>query len=144
MPPGRFLDDERVDWVASVNLLSQLPDLAVPWLGRGRPSWDARAQEEFGRMLMADHLAYLARFRAPVCLIADLEQVTEGPDGRVVRRLDPLPPSGDWRELAEWRWDIAPPGELGGGLTKFHRVAAFSRTAAARTPGRYSADPASD
>lgn len=109
--PCRFLDDERIDWVASVNLLSQLP-------GPGRSDVAGQA--------MVSHLGYLARFRAPICLLADLEQVTLDAEGAVLESADFRPLLAGWRLLAEWRWDVAPPGELGGGRYRYHRVGALA------------------
>jgi hypothetical protein len=100
----------RIDWIASVNLVSQLPF-------RGPDGRDA----------MRAHLAALERQDAPACVLADLEQVTLDSVGRVVEREDFQPLLRDWARLDEWRWDVAPPGELGGGLQRYHRVARLER-----------------
>lgn len=107
--PIRFLDDEHIDWVASVNLLSQLPGPAIDGMQADQA--------------MAEHLEYLARFRVPVCLLADLEQVTLDAGGAVTEVADFEPLLSGWRRLSEWRWDVAPAGELGGGRYRYHRVA---------------------
>lgn len=109
--PVRFLDEGRVDWVASVNLLSQLPG----------PAQSGTAME--AHAAMTAHLEYLAGFRAPVCLLADLEQVTLDCDGAVAEVVDFRPLLPGWRLSSEWRWDVAPPGELDGGRSRYHRVA---------------------
>jgi hypothetical protein len=121
--PSRFLDEPRVDWVASLNLLSQLPRLPGRWLGRSRLLLDESAIQGYGEALMRNHLAYLARFAAPVCLITDLEQVTLAADGSVVEQNDLAPLLADWLVETEWRWDVAPPGELGSQGSAWHRVA---------------------
>jgi hypothetical protein len=113
MRPARFQDEARVDWVASVNLLSQLP-------GPAQSGTAMRADAA-----MTAHLEYLARFRASVCLLADLEQVMLDGDGAVAEAVDFRPLLSGWRLLSEWRWDVAPPGELGGGRSRYHRVAAL-------------------
>lgn len=103
--PARFLDDDRIDWIASVNLLSQLPD----------------------ERSMSEHLHYLARFHGRVCLLADLEHVILDADGKIVERDDFRSLLENWRVAAEWRWQIAPPGELPGGQRRHHAVAALER-----------------
>lgn len=120
--PERFLDEADIDWVASVNLLSQLanPDTCCRGVS-------ASETETRGRELMARHLEYLGRFRAPVCLVTDVEQVTVDAAGGVLESTDFRQLLTDWRVRAEWRWDIAPPGELAGGLSRYHRVAALER-----------------
>jgi hypothetical protein len=125
--PGRFLDQDGIDWVASVNLLSQLPVQPTRWLrdhGRGRSEADL---ERIGEQLMRNHLAWLCRFQAPVCLLADLEQITLNADGHVLERRDFSTLLEGWQIQADWRWDLAPPGELGDGTSAYHRVAALTR-----------------
>jgi hypothetical protein len=113
--PGRFLDEAGIDWVASVNLLSQLdsPRLALP--------------TGYGEALMVSHLAWLARFQAPVCLVSDIEQTRHDTYGAVIERRDLRPLLANWETVSEWRWDLAPPGELADGQSAWHRVAALSR-----------------
>jgi hypothetical protein len=116
--PERFLDVDRIDWVASVNMLSQLP------ISRGVSPSETNCD---GGVLMTRHLAYLASFRAAVCLLTDLEQVTLAPDGHVETRTDFRPVLDGWQVKSAWRWDVAPPGELGGGLSRYHWVAALAQ-----------------
>jgi hypothetical protein len=123
--PNRFLDEGRIDWVASVNLLSQLPNLAEPWLRRHFAAWDEARIQAYAQSLMSHHLASLGRFHAPVCLLTDVEQVTLAEDGRILARTDFQAMLGDWAVRLDWRWDIAPPGELSDGLSRYHRVAAL-------------------
>jgi hypothetical protein len=123
--PIRFLDEERIDWVASVNLLSQLPNLVEPCLRRHFAAWDETRIHAYAYSLMSHHLASLGRFHAPVCLLTDVEQVTLAEDGRVMARTDFQTMLGDWVVHSDWRWDIAPPGELGDGLSRYHQVAAL-------------------
>lgn len=108
--PSRFLDVADIDWVASVNLVSQLP-------ARGRDGLSA----------MRAHLAYLTRLDAVVCVLADEEQVTLDAGGCAVERRDFQPLFAGWPRLGEWRWDIAPPGEMGGGASRYHRVVRLER-----------------
>lgn len=112
--PTRFLDEPAIDWVASVNLLSQL-DLGDL---RNTPTGDA---------LMANHLAWLSHFKAPVCLITDLEQHRLNGQGRTIEYRDLRSLLNDWTVESQWRWEVAPPGELHGGGTAHHLVAALTR-----------------
>jgi len=125
--PSRFLDEPRIDWVASLNLLSQLPNLPGRWLREHQPALAAGQIRDFTTALMGNHLAYLSRFEAPVCLISDLEQVTLAADGSEAQRADLTPLLSDWRARTEWLWEVAPPGELAAGGSAWHRVAALAR-----------------
>lgn len=125
--PTRFLDEPGIDWVASVNLLSQLANLPQRWLDVHRSGLDADAVSRHGEALMAGHLEWLARFRAPVCLLCDIEQTRLDAQGGMIDSVDYRPLLAGWRITSEWLWDLAPPGELGGGQTAFHRVAALAR-----------------
>lgn len=126
-PPDRFLDDPDIDWVASVNLVSQLPLLPQDWLGRRFPELDEAMLEAWGTNLMRQHLGYLAAFSAPTCLLADMEQVVQAGNGEIIERIDFASRLGLDDEAPErWRWDIAPPGEIAPGIASFHRVAACS------------------
>jgi hypothetical protein len=130
--PVRFLDEPRIDWVASLNLLSQLPRLPLRWLGKSRPPVDELTIREYGDALMRNHLAYLARFAAPVCLVTDLEQVTLADDGSEVERNDLMPWLTDWEVEFEWCWDVAPPGELADIGRAWHRVGSLYSNSIAR------------
>ncbi len=124
-PPEYFLDDPDIDWVASVNLLSQLPLLPQDWLGRRFPELDDATLDAWGTKLMRQHLDYLSAFEAPACLLADMEQVVHDLDGEIVERVDFASRLGlDHAARDQWRWDIAPPGEIAPGMASFHRVAA--------------------
>jgi hypothetical protein len=107
---ARLAGQNKIDWIASVNLLSQLP-----------PSGPD------GRGAMRAHLASLRRLDAHLCVLADQEQVTLDKGGRVVEREDFQSLLRNWTRLGEWRWDVAPPGELGGGLSRYHRIAHLER-----------------
>lgn len=123
-PPARFLDDPAVDWVASVNLLSQLPLLPLDWLRKRFPGIDETVLEDCGAQLMRQHLDYLAAFTAPVCLLADVEQTTCARNGEIIEHADFAITSAEHQPFAQWRWDIAPPGEITPDTSRFHRVAA--------------------
>lgn len=126
--PSRFLDEKTVDWVASVNLLSQLPLLPLEWLQRRFPEVREEQLARWGEGLMRRHLDYLDAFDAPVCLLADAEQTSYGADGAIIEHVD-FAAKFDLDRLAfeQWRWDVAPPGEIAPGVGRFHRVVACSR-----------------
>lgn len=123
-PPKYYLDDPEVDWVASVNLLSQLPLLPVGWLRHRFPELDEDTLEAWGAQMMRQHLDYLAAFAAPACLLADVEQTVHDRNGSIIERIDFAAQLGLDDPQNQWRWDIAPPGEIARGVASFHRVAA--------------------
>ncbi|OGS82655.1 MAG: hypothetical protein A2061_09150 [Gallionellales bacterium GWA2_59_43] len=124
-PPERFLNEPGIDWIASVNLLSQLPLLPLDWLRRRFPELDEATLETWGIRLMRQHLDYLAAFAAPTCLLADMEQTVHDRNDNVIEKIDFAARLGfDDKASEQWRWDIAPPGEIAPGIGSFHRVAA--------------------
>lgn len=125
--PEIFLDDSTVDWVASVNLLSQLPLLPLDWMRVRFPETNEAILEQWSTRLMRQHLDYLATFTAPVCLLADMAQTTYGKSGEIIDQADFSMGFGlDEQVLQQWRWDIAPVGEIAPGVGRFHRVVARS------------------
>lgn len=126
-PPTRFQDDRNIDWVASVNLLSQLPLLPQEWLARRFPEMPGDILENWGEQLMRRHLDYLGGFDASVCLLADMEQTTYGAAGEILDRTGFADRLGLREHGGEaWRWEVAPPGEIAPGVGRYHRVAAIS------------------
>lgn len=124
-PPQRFLDDTTIDWVASVNLVSQLPLLPQNWLKQQLPELDETVLDAWGSRMLRQHLDYLASFTAPACLLADREQIIYEKRGEVIERIDFTARLGlGDSPLRQWRWDIAPPGEIAPGIGSFHRVEA--------------------
>lgn len=123
--PRRFLDDENIDFVVSLNLLSQLPLALSAWLLRRKPPLPEAAVEAFALETMRRHLEYLSAFDASVCLIADAEQLSYDANHRLLVSTD----YAGYFQLDRWAceswwWDIAPPGELSGGVHARHRVVA--------------------
>lgn len=126
-PPSEFLDNPTVDWVASANLLSQLPLLPLGWLRKRFPEIDEATLEEWSTKLMRQHLDYLAAFPAPVCMLADMEQMTYDRNGKITEHADFAAKLGlEHQVLTQWRWDIAPPGEIAPGIGRYHRVATLA------------------
>ena len=125
LPPRHFLDDPTIDWVASVNLVSQLPLLPLDWLRQQFPELDETMLDAWGTRMMRQHLDYLASFAAPVCLLADKEQTVYHRNGEVAEQIDfsvLLDPVN--HPMQQWRWDIAPSGELAPDTGSHHLVTA--------------------
>jgi hypothetical protein len=132
--PFALLQEPDVDLVLSLNLLSQLGVLPEDWLRRrgGAAAGEAAA---FGAALTRAHLADLARCRAAVCLVSDIEWMHIDPAGGVVERgssiFDVPPPAAS----QEWLWTIAPAPEVARRLSEVRRVIV------AHDPGKHSQAP---
>lgn len=105
--PELFVGDDRVDFVASVNLLSQLPCMPVGYLRRVGVHAPA-AIDAFARDIVRAHLDYLPRLPGVVTLIADYEARTLNRNGDVLKQTStvydvPLPAGGE-----EWVWRLVP------------------------------------
>jgi hypothetical protein len=105
--PKLFLDEPEVDFVASVNLLSQLPCMPIAYLTQ-QAVHTKEAINEYARDLIRAHLKYLGRMSGRVALITDFERLKIAPSGEVVERRDlffgvPWPNRGE-----EWEWKLAP------------------------------------
>jgi hypothetical protein len=119
--PGLLLDDPAVDYVASVNLLSQLPYTPSCYLRR----WNKHSHERleaFARQLITAHLDYLRRFRGVVSLITDVAYLYYDSQDQLTEETGALhgvevPWSGQ-----EWIWRLAPRCRSGGCTSLFHRV----------------------
>lgn len=104
--PDFLRDDPEVDYVASVNLLSQLPFIPLGYLQRNE-FIDDNIARDLAVGLIQDHLDYLQSFSCCVSLIADLRRIKLN-GGTVVDDLSALhdfefPWSG-----SEWDWELAP------------------------------------
>ncbi|MBM85868.1 MAG: hypothetical protein CMM47_07595 [Rhodospirillaceae bacterium] len=108
--PSRFLDDPLVDLVVSLNIASQLPMLPARFLENRKGKTEAET-EAVGRALVEAHFNYLARFRANVCLITDVEREILGPEGCLIKRISALCEAEVPWAGPTWLWDIAPLGE---------------------------------
>lgn len=122
--PTAFLARTDIDWVGSINLLSQLPLLPMRHLHRKMDETSEREVNAVGLALMQNHLTYLQAFNACRVLIYDAEQWLETKSGvrEELVRLD------DYLQLPEasvedWLWHLAPQGEMKH-YAAFHRVQA--------------------
>jgi hypothetical protein len=120
-PARRWVDDD-VDFVVSLNLLSQLPVVTTRWLERRLGDGAGSAIADFAADLVRAHLDDLAALASPACLISDVEAVRYDDRGREIERFSTIadvpPPSA----TASWWWDIAPSPELGRGISERRRV----------------------
>jgi hypothetical protein len=104
--PCQFCDDQEIDYVASVNLMSQLSYLPGLYLEKeNRPEEDV---EQYSRSLMTAHLEYLQRLPGIVSLITDVEKLVLDKNGKVIERIDilhgvKLPWTGE-----QWTWKHVP------------------------------------
>ena len=104
--PTLFCDDPDIDYVASVNLLSQLAYLPGLYLEKGKRS-EAEV-EAYSQALLKAHLDYLQRLPGIVSLITDVEKLVIDKQGKVTERIDilhgiTLPWKGE-----EWTWHHVP------------------------------------
>jgi hypothetical protein len=110
--PLAFLRDiPGLDWVISVNLLSQI--------GRGAPD----GQE---RTTIDTHLAELSALPIPVTLVTDIDYRVFDRQGTLVEEMDmmhgrQLPPPE-----SRWLWEVAPFGEEAADTRRIHTVLAYS------------------
>jgi hypothetical protein len=118
--PTRWLDDPAIGFVASVNLLSQLPNVATRHLP------DAEG-DRIGADLVAAHLAWLRAFRCPACLVCDAAVEILDRRGLTVAMLDPNKGVALPAEHEDWIWDLAPMGEIDRDHAVRHRVVAVDR-----------------
>jgi hypothetical protein len=124
-PQATFgLDDPSVDFVVSLNLVSQLPLAAVDWLEATR-GWSQALCDAYAARIVAAHLAHLRAFAAPVCLVGDAERRFFDRSGRQTDCQDAWfgvkPPASD----AAWDWDLAPLGEISRDYSVRNRVVAI-------------------
>lgn len=123
-PLADLAADPEIDFVASANVLSQLPYAPERWLER-RPALADRLPADLPARIVRWHLHDLAAFRGRVCLVSDVGFQDVAPDGRVELETDlargvALPPADD-----AWDWTVAPRGEIDRRLAYRHQVRAW-------------------
>lgn len=107
--PRYALDRRDIDLVVSVNLLSQLPLLPERYLRKR--GFEEAAIRDCCRQIISAHLEYLEKFDAQLCLITDTEhRLYEG--DRLLEREDRLYGLTLPAPTRQWRWHIAPTGEI--------------------------------
>lgn len=110
--PKAWLDDETVDLVVSLNLITQLPLLPVRWLKQRFKISDHQA-DQLGQGLIKAHLHYLQSFKACVCLIADRVDREFNHQAEKTDEFDPWwgvkPPDAS----QTWQWEVVSLAESG-------------------------------
>ena len=109
--PKLMLEETEISFVASVNLLSQLPNVATRHM-------EDEETHPIAQAMIEAHLAWLLAFNCPVSLICDKRIEVYDRSDELVGAIDPahgiaLPPEDE-----SWIWKIAPFGEI----EKDHRV----------------------
>lgn len=120
--PIPLLQRDDVDFIVSLNLLSQLGVLPVEWIERRAGPPGPAMAEAYAADLTRAHLAELARCRARVCLIADVEWWRQDAEGRIVERASTIYEVPPPVSSGEWIWAIAPAPENDPQLSEYRRV----------------------
>ncbi|MGL5632681.1 MAG: hypothetical protein ACRDD3_09990 [Azovibrio sp.] len=118
---------EGADWVASVNLLSQLPLLPLAWAERLCPQVDESHLLRWQETLLSHHLCCINAFAPRRCLLADRRQEVRNPEGTTLEVMDYgscLEPVGE--PLVQWSWQLIPPEESGENKEIVHLVQGWS------------------
>lgn len=103
--PKAWLDDETVDLVVSLNLITQLPLLPIRWLKQKFRISDPQA-DQLGQGLIKAHLYYLQRFNARVCLIADRVDREFDLQGKKLDEFDPWWGVKSPGASRTWQWEV--------------------------------------
>lgn len=126
--PTLFCNDPEIDFVASVNLLSQLAYLPGIFLEK-RNRTEAEI-EAYSYAVLSAHLDYLRRLPGIVTLITDYEKVVVDRNGEITERIDilhgvKLPGPGE-----EWTWNHVPLNLLSREYSYDRRVRAIANVKA--------------
>lgn len=110
--PQAWLSDDQVDLVVSLNLITQLPLLPVSWLMKHFHIDETQA-DKIGQALISAHLAYLQKFNAPVCLIADRMDREFDSQNQLIDEFDPWWGITQPGLVQSWDWELMPLAESG-------------------------------
>ncbi len=138
--PQVYLDDGRLDFSVSVNLLSQLGWVPSRFLRGGRPEADLAA---FQKGLVLAHLEYLRQLPGHTALITDVRwRAQPHAPGEAAREWEVLQgvrlPEPEWA----WDWDIAPAPERERGVDYAARVHGYADWKGAGIAGGWEGKPA--
>ncbi|HEV7327346.1 MAG TPA: hypothetical protein VGN91_19965 [Bosea sp. (in: a-proteobacteria)] len=125
-PVADLVDDDSVDLVVSINLLSQLAWPVADWL-EDNPARAAALPENLPGRCIAWHLDDLARFKGHVCLISDVEMIERDRAGAIHERLDLMYGVALPQEDESWPWPVAPFGEAERDREYVHKVCVWRR-----------------
>jgi hypothetical protein len=116
--PLAFLKDiPELDLVVSANILSQI-GVGISRLIKH----DEHAAADIIPRLLQAHLDGLSSLSAKTCLITDVSYEVVDKSGQVLERDDLMHGIGLPGPKAEWRWPVAPLGELDPNYQAVHRV----------------------
>jgi hypothetical protein len=108
--PGLFKNDTELDFVASVNLLSQLP--CVPESFLKRVGWDKpEIVAAYSQQVVRAHLDFLGRLPGVTTLISDVETKTVDESGKVRRKSSTLYGERIVHDGERWIWPLVPCGK---------------------------------
>jgi len=109
--PQAWLNDDTIDLVVSLNLITQLPLIPVRWLINDFDLSESGA-DVVGKQLIFSHLHYLRMFHGEVCLIADRRGVEFDDMGNEVDQFDPWWDVEPPKAIEMWEWELVPLGEV--------------------------------
>lgn len=119
-PPAFLNEIPGLDLVVSANLLSQIG------VGIGRLAKAEGMPDDTVPRLIRAHVDGLAALRARTCLLTDVSYEIIGKSGQVLERDDLMHGAALPAAEAEWRWTVAPYGELDPSYQAVHRVVAIT------------------
>lgn len=124
--PQRFLDNADIDFVVSLNLLSQIP---IPFSKHllALNILESRIAI-YCQQLVENHLAYIKKFNATYCIISDLKHFTYNRSGKEIDAYDALYGIAMPLPQESWLWHMAPFGELNKNYTYKNHVGCFTNT----------------
>ncbi len=125
IPLSQSLGLGQVDFLASVNLLSQLPLIPVAFLEKRGELQCSDEGVSFSRALITNHLLWIKAGAERTCLITDLERRVCSLSGEEMMREDALHGVALPEPDREWIWDIAPHPEINANHDFLHRVGGF-------------------
>lgn len=120
-PPQAWLNKTDIDLVVSLNILTQLPLLPAKWL-LSKYALPELALADLSQTMIQQHLDYIQKFNATVCLIADRWDTEFDASGKVLDEFDP------WWEVEQpdviksWEWELMPVGEVNRSQGQKNRV----------------------
>lgn len=129
--PQLFCDDPDVDYVVSVNLLSQLP--YVPTYYLEKTTRNENEVEAYARDLIDRHLDYLQRLPGVVTLITDIEKLKIDIHGNIVERFDILYGATLPWQTVEWTWEHIPLKHVSADFAYHRHVCAVQNVKSATT-----------
>ncbi len=113
----------KADYIVSVNILSQLPQIPAKWLGKKKA--DEKKIKELSTRIIKNHIDSLKKMSGVKCLITDYEFEIRNKNGGEVEKGSLLHNIKLPKANSEWIWDIAPAPEIDRNLNFRHKVAAF-------------------